>query len=71
MNNWIHLAFFLVLGLFAAGVSVEFHLYQVGEHGLKGGAGWGIGGSTHSISSTWPLRAVEWMKQRKLLGGSN
>jgi acetyl esterase/lipase len=54
-----------------AGVSVELHMYQVGGHGLKGGAGWGIGGNSRSISSTWPLRAMEWMKQRKLLSASN
>ncbi|HYG77695.1 MAG TPA: alpha/beta hydrolase [Planctomycetota bacterium] len=53
--------------LLKANVPAELHVYERGDHGLKGGAGYGIGGATKSISSTWPDRAIEWMRQRGLL----
>ncbi len=52
----------------AAGVPAELHVYETGDHGMKSGAGYGIGGPTKNIASSWPDRAVEWMKQRGLLG---
>jgi acetyl esterase/lipase len=55
------------VALLKAGVPAELHVYERGDHGLKGGAGWGIGGPSRSISSTWPQRALEWMRQRGLL----
>ena len=55
------------LALLEAGVPAELHVYERGGHGLKGGAGWGIGGPSRTISGTWPQRALEWMRQRGLL----
>lgn len=50
-----------------AQVPVELHVYERGAHGLKGGAGYGIGGPSYAIASTWPDRALEWLQQRGLL----
>jgi acetyl esterase/lipase len=55
------------IALLKAGVPAELHVYERGGHGLKGGAGWGIGGESRTISGTWPQRALEWMRQRRLL----
>jgi acetyl esterase/lipase len=55
------------VALLKAGVPAELHIYTAGEHGLKGGIGWGIGGPSKSVSSTWPDRAIEWMKQRGIV----
>ncbi len=54
------------VALLHAKVPADLHIYTVGEHGLKGGLGWGIGGPSRSVSSTWPDRAIEWMQQRNL-----
>jgi acetyl esterase/lipase len=56
------------LAMQAAGVPVELHVYETGDHGMKSGAGWGIGGPTKNIASSWPDRAIEWMRQRGVLG---
>ena len=53
--------------LLAAGVPAELHLYEVGGHGLKGGIGYGIGGNSRTISSTWNDRLLEWMQQRGIV----
>ena len=55
------------LALQRAGVPAELHVYASGGHGMKGGAGWGIGGATKDIASSWPDRAIDWMRQRGLL----
>lgn len=57
--------------LLAAHVPAEIHIYEVGDHGMKGGAGYGIGGESKAISSTWDDRALDWMKQRGLLNGTS
>jgi acetyl esterase/lipase len=55
------------LALYRNGVPAELHVYEVGNHGLKGGAGYGIGGPSKAVASTWTDRAYDWMKQRGLL----
>lgn len=51
-----------------AGVPAEMHIYEVGEHGMRGRAGYGIGDDSLALSGTWPARAVDWMTARGLLG---
>ncbi len=57
----------LYLALRKAGIPAEMHIYEHGEHGLQAGAGFGVGIHSQIPSSTWPLRALEWMRQRRLL----
>ena len=58
------------LALLLAHVPAELHVYAAGDHGMKGGAGYGVGGPSRSISSTWNDRALDWMKQQGFLNPS-
>lgn len=50
----------LYLALHHAGVPVEMHIYEKGQHGL------GLGGGNAAFA-TWPAHCIDWLKVRGLL----
>jgi acetyl esterase/lipase len=55
------------LALLRAGVPAEMHVYERGDHGLRGGKGGGIGGDPSTSYGKWPVQVIDWMRQRGLL----
>lgn len=57
-------ALFYYLALQQAKVPSELHLYPTGGHG------YGLRPTEHAVT-TWPARAADWMRSRKLLDGKS